>query len=71
MTLKLVHKLKERGYSLNEIINHIQNTPLNERETALKQKQNPKHIEKLVFVTRYTDDVYRIKRIFKKALDTE
>ena len=66
MTYKLVHKLKQRGYKHNEIINHIKDIPFSERKETLTRKQKPKQTDKLIFVTQYTDDIHRIKRIFKK-----
>ena len=66
MTYKLVHKLKQRGYKHNEIINHIKDIPFSERKETLTRKQKPKQTDKLIFVTQHTDDIHRIKRIFKK-----
>ena len=65
-TLKLVHKLKQRGYKHNQIINHIKDISFNDRIEALKRKNKAKQTDKLVFVTHYTDDINRIKGIFRK-----
>ena len=66
MTLKLIHKLKQRGYKPNQVIRHIKNIPFNERKEALKRKVKIKQPDKLIFATQYSDDINRIKRIFKK-----
>ena len=66
MTLKLIHKLKQRGYKHNQIINHIKDIPFSERDEALRRKTKTPKSDKLVFVTQYTDDINRIKGIFRK-----
>ena len=65
--LKLIHKLKGRGYyNHNQIINHVKDISFNDRKAILQRKYKPQHPDKLVFATHFTDDIYRIKRIFKK-----
>ena len=66
MTLKLIHKLKQRGYKPNQVFRHIKDIPFNERKEALKRKIKIKQPDKLIFATQYSDDINRIKRIFKK-----
>ena len=61
MIYKPIHKLKQRGYKHNQIVNHIQDIRFNERNVALTRKQKPKQADKLslVFITQYTDDMHR------------
>ena len=66
MTCKLIQKLKQRGYKQNQIVDHIQHIKFTGRKEALTRKNKPKQTDKLVFITQYTDDIHRIKRIFNK-----
>ena len=66
MTYKLVHKLKQRGYKQSQIVHHIKDIKFSERKTALTRKQKPTQPQKLVFVTQFSDDIQRIKRVFNK-----
>ena len=61
-----IHKLKQRGYKQSQIANHIKDIKFSERKKALTRKKKPQQTDKLVFVTQYTDDIQRIKRIFNK-----
>ena len=66
MALKLIHKLKQRGYKHNQITSHIKDIPFSDRKVALRRKVKTKQPDKLVFATQYSDDINRIKRIFRK-----
>ena len=66
MTLKLIHKLKQIGYKPNQVIGHIKDIPFSNRKEALNRKVKTKQPDKLIFATQYSDDINRIKRIFKK-----
>ena len=66
MTCKLIHKLKQRGYKQNQIANHIKEIKFSGRKKVLTRKQKPQQTDKLIFVTQYTDNIQRIKRIFNK-----
>ena len=59
MTCKLIHKLKERGYKQNQIIEHIKNIKFDGRREALTRKSK-------LFVTQYSDDIQRIKPFLNK-----
>ena len=63
MTLQLIHKL--RGYKHDQIISHVRDIPFSDRK-ALTRKVRTKQSSKLIFATHYSDDINRIKRIFKK-----
>ena len=65
MTLKLIHKLKHRGYKHNQIVSHIKDISFSDRKEALTRKVKTKQPEKLIFATQYSDDINR-KRILKK-----
>ena len=66
MTCKLIHKLKQRGYKQNQIAHHIKDIKFSGRNRALTRKQKAQQTDRLVFVTQYTDDIQRIRRILNK-----
>ena len=62
MTCKLIH-IKQRGYKQNQIADHIKDIKFCGRKEALTRKQKS---DKLAFVTQYTNNIQRIKRILNK-----
>ena len=59
-------QIKQRGYKQNQIANHIKEIKFSGRKKALTRKQKPQQTDKLIYVTQYTDNIQRIKRIFNK-----
>ena len=44
MTLKLIHKLKHRGYINNQIVSHIKDISFSDRKEALTRKVKPNNL---------------------------
>ena len=69
MTSKLIHKLKQRGYKHNQIIDHIKSTPFIHRNETLKRKAKTQQPNKLVFVTQFqTINLQKTLAINKKTM---
>ena len=66
MTLKLIHKLKQRGYKQEEILKQIQDIKFTDRQEALKRKTKATGNHRLTFITMFSDDIHRFKTVFKK-----
>ena len=56
----------QRGYKHNQIVNHVRDIPFSNRKEALTRKIKTKQPNRLIFATQYSDDINRIKGIFKK-----
>ena len=70
MTLKLIHKLKHRGYKQDQILKHIRSVKFDQRSETLSRKKKKtltsQTTKKLVFVTQFCDDAKRLKQTIKK-----
>ena len=66
MTTRLIHKLKQRGYKQHNILQQIQDIKFNQRTENLYDKRTKLHTPRLMFTTKFNDDIPRIKQAVRK-----
>ena len=65
MKLKLIHKLKQRGYKTKEIIEETNKTTFDQRTESLHRKQKTTQ-RNIMFCTNYCDSIQWIKKVIRK-----
>ena len=65
MKLKLIHKLKQRGYKTKENIEETNKVNFEQRGDSLKGKQQSKKCP-IMFCTNYCDSIQWIKKVIHK-----
>ena len=67
MKIKLIHKLKHRGYKNEEVRNEIKDITFSERrrpQTLLKKVKTQN--QKIIFSTQFCDNIHKFRRIIHK-----
>ena len=65
MKIKLIHKLKHRGYKKEEVLNEIKDITFSERPQTLLKKVKTKN-QKIIFSTQFCDNIHKFRRIIHK-----
>ena len=66
MKIKLIHKLKQRGYTHKGITKEIHKTNFNQRSESLKRKTKQNKHNSLIFCTNYCDKTQWVKKVINK-----